>query len=132
MCIGNLGGGSILASAAQIQANRRNDELSNDPTTAAGKDRATQNSREQGSHYRRLWVSKAEEQDLLGVAEELWACHAPVRAQEEALVKLMVYDLFTIDRLQRIETSVLNPPKSKSAGLNAQRERANEAGVDVD
>jgi hypothetical protein len=103
-----------MADNAQIQANRRNGELNTDPTTAPGNERSTQNALKDRPR-RRLWVSKSEEHDLLNLAEELWACHAPVGAQEEELAKLMIHDLITIDRLERIETSLLNPPRSKSA-----------------
>jgi hypothetical protein len=106
-----------MASEVQIQANQRNSELSNDFTTAADRARSAQKALKHGLSSRRLWMLKPEEHDLLDLAEELWACHAPVGAQEEALVKLMIYDLLTIDRLQRIETSVLSPPKLKSARL---------------
>jgi hypothetical protein len=111
-----------MADNAQIQANPRNGELSTDPTTAPGNERSTQSALKDGLR-RRLWVSKSEEHDLLNLAEELWACHAPVGAQEEELVKLMINDLITIDRLERIETSLLNPPRSESMPTTSSRKK---------
>jgi len=97
-----------MATEAQIRANRRNGELSKGPKTSAGKERSAQNALKHGLRSRCLWAIKSEEQDLVNLAEGLWACHAPVGPQEETLVKLMIYDLLTIDRIQRIESSVLS------------------------
>jgi hypothetical protein len=102
-----------MASEAQVRANRRNGELGNGPKTAVGKQRSAQNALKHGLRSRRLWATKPEEHALINLAERLWGCHAPVGPQEETLVKLMIYDLLTIDRLQRIESSVLTPPELK-------------------
>jgi hypothetical protein len=107
-----------MASKAQIRANRRNGALSKGPKTAIGKERSAQNALKHGLRSRRLWALKSEEHDLLNLAEGLWACHAPVGPQEETLVKLMIYDLLTIDRLQRIESSVLSSPEAKPTRSN--------------
>jgi len=111
-----------MVSEAQMQVNRRNGELSTEPMTAPGDERSTQHALKVGRR-RRLWVSKSKEHDLLNLAEELWAGHAPVGAQEEDLVKLMIHDLITIDRLERIETSLLNPPRSESLSTTSSRRK---------
>jgi hypothetical protein len=119
-----------MASEAQIRANRRNGELSKGPKSEAGKARSAQNALKHGLRSRRLWAIKSEEHDLLKLAEGLWACHAPVGPQEETLVKLMIYDLLTIDRLQRIESSVLNPSLANS-GLKTN-ERGQSTCTEID
>jgi hypothetical protein len=97
-----------VASDRQIQANRRNARRSTGPKTPNGKMRIASNAVVHGMRSIRLWALKSEEQNLLKMAEEMWTCHQPIGAQEEALLKLMIYDLLTIDRVQFVETFAMS------------------------
>jgi hypothetical protein len=92
-----------MATAKQIEANRRNSQLSTGPRTEAGKSASSKNALKSGMHARSLVIFDESIADLEALLREYFERFQPATPEERALVDTLVNAEWILRRLRRIE-----------------------------
>lgn len=94
-----------MASERQIQANRRNAELSSGPRSVEGKSRVATNALKHGLTAKMVVLPNEDPEDFEAFASRLWTDFAPVGAREEAWVETIVCCRWRLRRVPIIEAA---------------------------
>jgi hypothetical protein len=92
-----------MATIKQIEANRRNAQLSTGPRTEAGKSAARANALKSGIYARSLLIFDERLSDLEALIQEYFDRFQPASAEERALVDTLVNSEWNLRRLRRVE-----------------------------
>jgi hypothetical protein len=92
-----------MATPKQIEANRRNAQLSTGPRTEAGKAAASKNALKSGMHARSLVIFDENISDLETLFREYFDRFQPATPEERALVDTLANAEWILRRLRRIE-----------------------------
>ncbi|HUK58224.1 MAG TPA: hypothetical protein VLV50_03255 [Stellaceae bacterium] len=112
-----------MPSDAQIDANRRNAQLSTGPRTAEGKDRSRRNALRHGLRAASLVMAPGEAvAEFRSFASDLHRDLAPAGAVEEALAQRIAILAWRLERAARLEAELLTGESflvAREAGLDA-------------
>jgi len=97
-----------MISDAQLSANRKNALLSTGPKTQDGKRRTAQNSVTHGLTATSLLIEDENPQDLKKLERSLRQELTPVGVLQEAMLQRIVSCLWRLQRIGRLEASILN------------------------
>src|ERR1041385_3635018 len=95
---------TIMATQAQIEANRRNSEKSTGPVTRAGKAASSQNAIKTGVYPESLLIDGESSAPLDDLAREYQATCRPVGPREQAAVNTLIHSDWLLRRMRRVET----------------------------
>ena len=132
-----------MATAAQIEANRRNAQKSTGPRTAAGKEVVAQNAMRHGLCAERVVVLDERAEDYAAFAAGIPTALAPADEYETALAERIVQCEWRLRRAWRMEAAAIDeaadarrrsgrggrPPRSRLSGAEIRRRPRNAAAV---
>jgi hypothetical protein len=115
-----FGGFSLMATAAQIEANRENAQHSTGPKSAAGKANSCRNRFRWGFAGTFFVLSYEKREDFETLSEGLLAEHCPETVTEQLLVEKMAQHLWLSRRAQFLQDTVLLEKGISTPDLNSQ------------
>jgi hypothetical protein len=99
---------TIMASQAQIEANRRNSQKSTGPATDAGKAASALNALKTGIYAESLLIHGEIPETLDDLAHQYQATCRPVGPREEAVVNTLIHSDWLLRRMRRVESLLWN------------------------
>ena len=99
---------TIMASQAQIEANRRNSQKSTGPATDAGKAASSLNALKTGIYAESLLIHGEIPETLDDLARQYQATCRPVGPREEAVVNTLIHSDWLLRRMRRVESLLWN------------------------
>jgi hypothetical protein len=106
LCYRRIGGKKIMASDKQIEANRRNAQLSTGPKTEAGKARSALNALKHGMRSKNAMEPFEDNKDYLALLADLLQEHQPQTVTEQLYVERMA---ITQARIILMEADLAEP-----------------------
>lgn len=113
-----------MATAAQVEANRRNAQMSTGPRTPEGKLRSSANASTHGLTAKSALLPGEDPEQWQAWRQDIFDEFQPRPGLEERLVEIIARNLWRLERASRIETDVLR------VALIDTRDPANEPGPD--
>lgn len=98
-----------MATKAQIEANRRNSQLSTGPKTSDGKSSVSKNATKHGLFSKAVLIDGDDEELFHDLNERLWTELSPVGVIEENLVERITTYMWRLRRIVQIEAWLLEP-----------------------
>ena len=95
---------TIMATQAQIEANRRNSQKSTGPATADGKAASSRNALKTGIYAESLLIDGESGDTLDDLARQYQATCRPVGPREQAAVNTLIHSDWLLRRMRRVET----------------------------
>jgi hypothetical protein len=99
---------TIMATQAQIEANRRNSQKSTGPATDAGKAASSLNALKTGIYAESLLIHGESAETLDDLAREYQTTCLPVGPREQAVVSTLIHSDWLLRRMRRIESLLWN------------------------
>lgn len=96
-----------MTSPRKVNANRRNAQRSTGPKTIAGRTRTGRNALKAGLYAKIALLPFEDPGAYAGLRKSVFSDYGPKGAVEEALVELIIADLWRLDRFVRIENTFL-------------------------
>jgi hypothetical protein len=107
-----------MTSQQQADANRVNSQKSTGPKTAAGKAISSTNALKHGMHSRTLILSHEDADAYTGLCNGIIQQFAPRNQHEQFLCKRMASARWRLERLEFMETGLLDAPEIDTADLD--------------
>jgi hypothetical protein len=95
---------TIMATQAQIEANRRNSQKSTGPATAAGKAASSLNALKSGIYAESLLILGESAETFEDLAREYQDTCRPVGPLEQAAVNTLIHSDWLLRRMRRVES----------------------------
>ena len=97
-----------MASLPQIEANRRNSQLSTGPRTSAGKSTSSRNATRSGIYAESVLITGEDPAELAALTREYEDSCRPVGPRERAVVDTLIHTDWLIRRMRLLETQDWN------------------------